>query len=139
MKRITIYETKQCGECKQDFQSSNYNKSGLCKRCVMNRHNKSNRLKREEYKKPYPLSKNEQKKRYRRIIKELSKTITKEERRAIYKRELEYMISSGIWKWCIDIRSYGKYQAKEPGKIGRKPLDKTDVKLKHPNTKDWHD
>ena len=134
MKRIIDWIDKECKNCNIVFQATFRNKLGLCNKCRMQRLNRKTVL---ELKKPYPLDKNAKKKRYNRIQRQLNKAETSEERRAIYARELDFMFETGIWEWCVDRRH--TRPPIEPGKLGRKPLHTTDVRLKHPNTKDWYE
>jgi hypothetical protein len=89
----------------------------------------------EDYKKPYPLNENEKRNRYRRIAKELNKAETSEQRREIYGRELEFMVQSGIWLWCVDIRFSTVVQDRGSGKRGRKPLDAKSI----PDTRGYYE
>lgn len=134
MKRIIDWIDKECKNCNIVFQATFRNKLGLCNKCRMQRLNRKTVL---ELKKPYPLDKNAKKKRYNRIQRELNKAETSEERRAIYARELDFMFETGIWEWCVDRRH--SEPPIEPGKMGRKPIIEINMKLKHPNTKDWYE
>lgn len=135
MKRLLPKEDRECLECNKIYQWNERNINGLCKACRNKFYNRNQRLKPEEKKKPYPLELNESKKRYRRIVRELNAAQTPEERRAIYKRELDYMIESGIWEWCIDLRSSVILKNPGSGKRGRKAY----IENQLPNTKDWND
>ena len=116
-------ETRECLECKEEYQWNQRNIYCLCPNCRKRHYRKSQKLSEGEYKKPYPLNENEKRVRYRRIQKELDAAETPEERREIYGRELEFMVESGIWLWCIDLRFSTKTIDKGSGKRGRKPLD----------------
>ena len=134
MKRIIDWIDKECKNCNIVFQATSRNKLGLCNKCRMQRLNRKTVL---ELKKPYPLNPKEKIKRYRKIIRDLNKANTREERRAIYARELDFMFETGIWLWCVDRRH--TEPPIESGKLGRKPLHTTDARMKHPNTKDWYE
>ncbi len=97
-------ETRQCLECREEYQWNQRNIYCLCPNCRKRHYRKSQKLSEGEYKKPYPLNENEKRVRYRRIQKELDAAETPEERREIYGRELEFMVQSGIWLWCTDLR-----------------------------------
>jgi hypothetical protein len=129
-------ETRVCLECREEYEWNARNIYCLCARCRKRHYRKSQKLSDEDYKKPYPLPTNEKRVRYRRLQKELDNTTTAEERRAIYSRELDYMIQSGIFEWCTDLRIQ-IIQRPGSGKKGRKPH--TDSKSEYPNTKDWYD
>ena len=130
MKRIIDWINKECKNCNIVFQATSRNKLGLCSKCRMQRLNRKTVL---ELKKPYPLDKNAKKRRHNKILKDLNNAHTKEERRAIYARELDFMFETGIWEWCIDRRHMEP--PKEPGKMGRKPIIEINMKLKHPDTR----
>lgn len=128
-------ESKECLQCKSIYQWSTRNIHGLCVKCRNKRYSITQRLKPEEKKKPYPLGLNEMKKRYRRIVRELDAAETPKERRSIYKRELDYMIESGIWQWCVDLRPSPNIKNPDTGKRGRK----AHIEKQLPNTKEWND
>ena len=128
-------ETRQCLECREEYQWNQRNIYCLCPNCRKRHYRKSQKLSEGEYKKPYPLNENEKRVRYRRIQKELDAAETREQRRKIYGRELEFMMESGIWLWCTDLRFSNQIIDRGSGKRGRKPLDRT----AYPNTKDWYE
>lgn len=135
MKKLLPKEDRKCLECNEIYEWTEKNLHGLCIRCRTRLYNRNQRLKPEEKKKPYPLNANEMKKRYRRIVRDLDAAETHEERRAIYKRELDYMIESGIWEWCIDLRIQIPLQNPGSGKRGRKAY----IENQLPNTKNWYE
>jgi predicted nucleic acid-binding Zn-ribbon protein len=90
-------ETRECLECREEYQWNQRNIYCLCPNCRKRHYRKSQKLSEGEYKKPYPLNENEKRVRYRRIQKELDAAETREQRREIYGRELEFMVESGIW------------------------------------------
>ena len=134
MKKLLPKEDRECLECKKIYQWNERNLYGLCVSCRNKYYNRKQKLKPEERKKPYPLELNEAKKRYRKIIRDLNAAETHEERRKIYARELDYMIQSGIYEWCVDLRIQ---IIKRPGsgKRGRKAYTEKEL----PNTKNWYE
>jgi hypothetical protein len=119
-------EPRECIQCGNTYDWNLRNIYGLCVPCRKKHYCKKGRLKTHEFKKPYPLGENEKRVRHRRIVKELDAASSREERREIYRKELEYMMQSGIWEWCTDLRFN---PTKEPGsgKKGRKPLDSKNI------------
>jgi len=132
-------EPRECIGCGQTYDWNVRNIYGYCVPCRKKHYIKiysaKHKMDEDQYKKPYPLNPNDKKKRYRRIAKELNETQTAAERRAIYSREIDYMIETGIWHWCNDIRFSNKIIDKGSGKRGRKPLVNKEI----PNTKDWNE
>jgi len=128
MKRKVDWIDKECKNCNIVFKATDRNKLGLCNKCRMQR---LNRKEEHELKKPYPLNYAQKKKRYNKIQRDLNNAYTREERREIYARELDFMFETGIWLWCVDRRHME--ESKEPGKIGRKPIN--DIKNKWPDTR----
>ena len=128
-------EIRECLECGDTYDWNQRNIYCLCVPCRKRHYRKSTKKKPEDYKKPYPLNGNEKRVRYRRIQKELDAAETSEQRREIYARELEFMMESGIWLWCTDLRFSNQIIDRGSGKRGRKPLDRT----AYPNTKDWYE
>lgn len=124
MKNIEI-EKRECFECGEVYDWNLRNIYGLCVPCRKRHYRKSAKKKPEDYKKPYPLNENEKRVRYRRIQRELDEAETPEARRAVYSRELDFMIQSGIWEWCTDLRFSTKIIQKG-GKVGR-PFNKTAI------------
>lgn len=96
---------------------------------------KKQNLKPEDYKKPYPLNENEKRVRHRRIQRELNNAETHEQRREIYRREIEFMIESGIWLWCVDMRFAPIVLDRGSGKRGRKSLDSKTI----PDTRGYYE
>lgn len=133
MRNIQI-EPRECNVCGQVYDWNMRNMYGLCVPCRKRHYTKKNRLKAHEYKKPYPLTDAEKARRYRNILKDLDGAKTKEERRAIYSRELEYMIQTGIWEWCIDLR-FSTKTIEPGGKVGRPAGQKTNL----PDTRGWYE
>lgn len=129
-------EKRECKDCGKEYDWNIRNVYGYCPPCRKRFYVKQQRLGDKEYKKPYPLHINEQRVRYRRLQRELDNTFTAEERRKIYKRELDYMIDSGIFQWCTDLRTQ-IVQRPGSGKIGRRP--NKDSNKEFPNTKDWYE
>ena len=101
-------EIRECVQCGDTYDWNLRNIYCLCVPCRKRHYRKKQKLSAGEYKKPYPLNENEKRNRYRRIQRELDAATTKESRREIYGRELDYMIESGIWEWCIDLRFSNK-------------------------------
>lgn len=129
-------EIRNCKICDKEYGWYRTNRYGYCASCRKKEYLKRNRMSDDELKKSYPLNQNEKQKRYRKIRKDLNKAYTREEWRQIFNRELEYMEASGIMLWCIDRRNT-KEDIKEPGsgRTGRKPLGVTDMRIKHPDTR----
>ncbi len=128
-------EIRECVECGDQYDWNQRNIYCMCLSCRKRHYRKSAKKKPEDYKKPYPLNENEKRVRHRRIRNELEKAETTEQRREIYGRELEFMMESGIWLWCTDLRFSNQIIDRGSGKRGRKPLDRT----AYPNTKDWYE
>ena len=128
-------EPRECVECGDAYEWNSRNIYCLCVPCRKSHYKKSQKLSDEDYKKPYPLNQNEKRNRYRRIAKELDKAETPEQRREIYRREMEYMIESGIWLWCVDIRFSTKVIDRGSGKRGRKSLDSKTI----PDTRGYYE
>jgi len=133
MRKIQI-EHRDCKECGQTYDWNLRNIFGLCPVCRKKHYNRQARLKESEYKKPYPLAHVDKIKRHRRLVSELNKTETKAQRRAIYNRELDWIMSNGIWEWCVDLR-ISNTVAQKGGKVGRP--NKINKAL--PDTRNWHD
>ena len=133
MRRIQT-EPKDCKHCGQTYDWNCRNIFGLCPVCRKKHYNRQARLKGIEYKKPYPLAHVDKIKRHRRLVSELNKTETKAQRRAIYNRELDWIMSNGIWEWCVDLR-ISNTVAQKGGKVGRP--NKINKAL--PDTRNWHD
>ena len=129
-------EKRNCKDCGQEYDWNIRNIYGYCPKCRKRFYVKQQRGGDKEYKKPYPLHINEQRVRYRRLQRELDNTSTSEERRIIYRRELDFILTNGIWEWCTDIRTQ-IVQRPGSGKIGRRPH--TDSNSEYPNTKDWYE
>lgn len=129
--------TKECKECGIEYQWSMYNKKELCLKCRQRMYNTKKKLAPEDRKKKYPLTEAEKRSRYNRIKSELNKAKTREERREIYKRELDYIIQSGIFLWLTDWRpSFKKLVSPErKGIKGRKKLNVVDPNVKLPDTR----
>ena len=125
-------EKRECKDCGQEYDWNIRNVYGFCPPCRKRFYVKQQRLGDKEHKKPYPLHVNEARKRYRRLQKELYNAFSAEERRAIYSRELDYMIQSGIFQWCTDLRVQ-VVQRPGSGKIGRRPH--RDSNKEYPDTR----
>lgn len=108
----------------------------LCARCRQKEYNKRNKLTEEERKKPYPLTPSQKLSRYRSLKKQLAKLNNKKEMAAFWDKQLDFIIESGIWTWCIDLRPTKPRHLMEAGKRGRKPNEQIRASLKYPNTKD---
>ena len=128
-------EIRECVECGDQYDWNQRNIYCMCVPCRKRHYKKSQKLSEEERKKPYPLTENEKRVRYRRIIKDLNNAYTREERREIYARELEFMMESGIWLWCTDIRFSTKVIDRGSGKRGPKPLDGKSI----PDTRGYYE
>lgn len=128
-------EIRECVECGEAYDWNQRNIYCLCVPCRKRHYRKAAKKKPEDYKKPYPLDENEKRVRHRRIRKELDNAETPEQRREIYGRELEFMMESGIWLWCTDLRFSNQIIDKGSGKRGRKSLADKNI----PNTKDWYE
>lgn len=137
MKIKRVGETKECTQCGQEYQHFLTNKYSACKPCRVKIYNAKNRLKEDEYKKPYPFNKNEQKKRYTQLRRGLEKLegLSKEERAKYWDEVFEHIHQSGLWTWCTDLRHPIPIINKGSGKRGRKGNNVTDAKLKHPDTR----
>ena len=129
-------EKRECKDCGKEYDWNIRNIYGFCPPCRKRFYVKQQRLGDKEYKKPYPLTANETRKRFRKIVKDLDNAFTREERRAIYNRELDFIMSNGIWEWCTDLRIQ-VVQRPGSGKRGRKSYN--DSKSEYPNTKDWYE
>lgn len=132
-------EPRECKDCGQTYDWNMRNIYGYCPPCRKRFYVKKQRLDqsgKKDYKKPYPLKQNDQRRRYKRIQKDLDNAWTREEWREVFARELDYIVSSGILEWCTDIRTQ-IIQRPGSGKVGRKPH--TDSKTEYPNTKDWYE
>ena len=128
-------EIRECVECGDTYDWNQRNIYCMCLSCRKRHYRKKAKKKPEDYKKPYPLNENEKRVRHRKIRNELDKAETTEQRREIYGRELEFMMESGIWLWCVDIRFSNQIIDRGSGKRGRKPLDSKVI----PSTKDWYE
>lgn len=128
-------EIRECVECGDQYDWNQRNIYCMCVPCRKRHYKKSAKKNPEDYKKPYPLTENEKRVRYRRIIKDLNNAYTREERREIYARELEFMMESGIWLWCTDIRFSTKVIDRGSGKRGRKSLDGKSI----PDTRGYYE
>lgn len=119
-------ESRECVNCGNTYEWNNRNVYCFCAPCRKKHYRKKQNLKPEDYKKPYPLTPYQKRARYNRITKELNKAETHEQRREIYAREIEYMIESGIWLWCVDMR-FVIVEDRGSGKRGRKSLDSKSI------------
>ena len=128
-------EIRECLECGDTYDWNQRNIYCMCLSCRKRHYRKSAKKKPEDYKKPYPLNENEKRVRHRRIRNELEKAETTEQRREIYGRELEFMMESGIWLWCTDLRFSTVVQDRGSGKRGRKPLDAKSI----PDTRGYYE
>jgi len=134
MKKIPT-EPRECTACGDVYDWNSRNIYCLCTPCRKRHYRKSQKLSPEDYKKPYPLTASQKRARYNRIVKELNQAQTPEQRREIYGRELEYMIESGIWLWCVDIRFSNQIIDRGSGKRGRKPLNGKSI----PDTRGYYE
>jgi hypothetical protein len=139
MKPIKQFELKQCNDCGTEYKHYAVKQVQLCKECTTKYNLAKHRLKPDEYKKNYPLSKNEQKKRYTRLRRGLDKCLTREDKTRFYDEVLKEMHETGIYLWCIDLRMPIKPIEKGRGKAGRNPMNKTEPKLKWPDTRQMHE
>ena len=128
-------EIRECVECGEAYDWNSRNIYCLCAPCRKKHYRKKQNLKPEDYKKPYPLNENEKRVRHRRIQRELNKAETHEQRREIYRREIEFMIESGIWLWCVDMRFAPIVLDRGSGKRGRKSLDSKTI----PDTRGYYE
>ena len=139
MKRKKIGEIKHCTTCDKEYEHFSTNRYSLCKECRIKQYLQRNRLKPEDHKKHYPLDSNEKKKRYTKLRRALDKCYHREEWLRLIRQELENIEQNGIMLWCMD-RRVGKPKAEmEHGVKGRKPKDKTDSRIKYPDTRSWYE
>ncbi len=135
MKRTKQFELKECSQCGTEYKHYAVKKYQLCVECTKKHRSAQSRMTLDERKKPYPLNKNEQKKRYTRLRKALNNCRTREEKNAFYDRVLKEIIETGIYLWCTDLRQPVKPLEPGSGKTGRKPKNGTDPKKKYPDTR----
>ena len=129
MKGPKPFEEKACIQCGTPYKHYPATKHNLCRGCRDKHFNKKQALKPEERKKPYPLNSAQKRSRYNRIKKELDNAWTRDEWREIFRKNLEEVIQTGIWEWCIDLR-----QTPEPkgyGRAGRQPK----IENQYPDTR----
>jgi hypothetical protein len=139
MKRTKQFELKPCSECGSEYKHYATKRTQLCPSCTKKSYLKRNRLTEEEKKKSYPLDKKEQKRRYTRLRQGLAKCETREEKQKFYDAVLKEMIDTGIYLWCIDLRIPVKPQERGSGIRGRKPKSISDMRQKHPDTRQMHE
>ena len=139
MKPIKSFELKPCSVCGSEYKHYATKTVQLCEVCTKKWRREKARLKPEEHKKHYPLDKNEQKKRYTRLRRALNECYTREDKDRFYNAVLEEMVETGIYLWCIDLRMPVKPQNRGRGKAGRNPLNKTEPKLKWPDTRQMNE
>jgi len=139
MKPVKSFELKQCNGCGEEYKHYAVKKYQLCIQCTKKHRREEARMKPEEYKKNYPLDKNEQKKRYTRLRRGLNKCITREDKTKFYDEVLKEMVETGIYLWCIDLRFPVKTIEAGSGKKGRKPKSTSDMRQKHPDTRQMHE
>lgn len=128
-------EVKECANCGDTYDWNSRNIYCLCVPCRKRHYKKTQKLSEEDYKKPYPLNENEKRLRHRRIQRELNAAETHEQRREIYRKEIEFMIESGIWLWCTDLRFTPIILEKGSGKRGRKSLESKSI----PDTRGYYE
>jgi hypothetical protein len=139
MKRTKQFELKPCSECGSEYKHYATKRTQLCPSCTKKSYLKRNRLTEEEKKKSYPLDKKEQKRRYTRLRQGLAKCETREEKQKFYDAVLKEMIDTGIYLWCVDLRMPVKPQERGSGIRGRKPKSISDMRQKHPDTRQMHE
>jgi hypothetical protein len=104
MKKLKSFQERPCTQCEAPYKHYATTKHTLCDKCRQSYYNKMQRLKPDERKKPYPLSKSEKLSRHRRIKKELSACLYRREWQALLKKNIEDIMDNGIWTWCVDVR-----------------------------------
>ena len=129
MKRTKPFEERPCTECGTPYKHYATTKHPYCRVCRDKHFNKMQVLKPEERKKPYPLTSAEKRSRYNRIKKELNNAWTRDEWRAIFRKNMEEIIQTGIWEWCIDLRQAP--QPKGNSRAGRQPK----IEYQYPDTR----
>lgn len=139
MKRPKSFDLKPCSECGEEYKHYVTKRVELCPICTKKAYLKRNRLTEDEYKKNYPLDKNQQKKRYTRLRQALNKCETREQKTQFYDEVLKEMVETGIYLWCIDLRMPVKPQERGSGIRGRKPKSISDMKLRHPDTRQMYE
>jgi len=135
MKRTKQFELKPCSVCGSEYKHYASKRNELCKPCTTKEYLRRNRLKEDEYKKPYPLDDKARKRRYTKLRQGLAKCETREQKSAFYDAVINEMIETGIYLWCIDLRMPVKPQERGSGIRGRKPNNGTDPKKKWPDTR----
>ena len=139
MRPVKQFELRKCNTCGEEYKHYAVKKFPLCLQCTKKHRRELNRMTAEERKKPYPLNKNEQKKRYTRLRRALSKCETREEKNAYYDEVLKEIHDTGIYVWCTDLRQPVKPMEPGSGKKGRKAKNSPDIRLRHPDTRQMHE
>lgn len=104
MKRTKPFEERPCTECETPYKHYATTKHPLCAKCRNRFYNKMQRMKPEDRKKPYPLDKSKRRSRYRKLMSDLNKCISREQWVQQLRKNIEDMVQLGIWTWCSDIR-----------------------------------
>lgn len=104
MKRTKPFEVRECKECGGPYQHYSTTKHPLCNKCRMQFYNRKQRMKPEDKKKPYPLDKSKRRSRYRKLMSDLNKCISREQWVEQLRKNIDDMVQLGIWTWCSDMR-----------------------------------
>jgi len=141
MKTVKSFDLKQCTGCGEEYKHYPAKRIQLCKECTRKHYLAKNRLTDEEYKKNYPLSENERRRRYTRLRRGLESLILmdREEKTEYWDNLLKEIEELGIMEWCIDLRMPVKPLEPGSGKVGRRPNKIADPRGRYPDTRQMHE